>query len=57
MEGLFEELREKIKSTDTNKLNDIQQELVKAKEKNEINDDEFHRLKKAIGERLDGYNV
>ncbi len=57
MEGLFEELREKIKSTDTNKLNDIQQELVKAKEKNEINDDEFHRLKEAIGERLDGYNV
>lgn len=57
MEGLFEELRKKIKSTDTYKLNDIQQELVKAKEKNEINDDEFHRLKEAIGERLDGYNV
>lgn len=57
MKSLFEELKEKIKSTDTRKLTDIQEELVKAKEKNEINDDEFHRLKEAIGQRLDGFNL
>lgn len=44
MESLYEELKAKIQSTDISKLTDIQEELVKAKENNEINDDEFHRL-------------
>ena len=33
MKSLFEELEEKIQSTDTSKLTDIQEELVKAKKK------------------------
>lgn len=57
MKSLFEELEEKIQSTDTSKLTDIQEELVKAKKNNEINDDEFHRLKEAIGQRLGGFNM
>ncbi len=57
MESLYEELKAKIQSTDTSQLTDIQEELVKAKENNKINDDEFHRLKEAIGQRLGGFNM
>lgn len=57
MSDLFEELRNKIESSDTEKLTDIQEELVKVHNNGELTDDEFHRLKEAIGRRLGGFNL
>lgn len=55
MNNLFEELKQKIESTDTEKLTEIQKELMKVKD--ELTDEEFHRLKEAIGQRLSGFNL
>lgn len=57
MSDLFEELRNKIESSDTEKLTDIQEELVKVHNNGELTDDEFHRLKEAIGRCLGGFNL
>lgn len=57
MSDLYEELKEKIDSTDTEKLTEIQEEIVKAKENGDITDDEFHRLDDVVKSRLGGFNL
>ncbi|HLR92464.1 MAG TPA: hypothetical protein VK048_05325 [Atopostipes sp.] len=57
MSDLFEELREKIDSTDTEKLTEIQEKIVKEKENGNLTDDEFHRLDEAVKNRLGGFNL
>ena len=42
MSELLEELKQKIDSADTEKLTDIQEEIVKEKEKGNLTDDEVH---------------
>lgn len=54
MSELLEELKQKIDSADTEKLTDIQEEIVKEKEKGNLTDDEVHRLTDAVKKRLGG---
>ena len=57
MSELLEELKQKIDSADTEKLTDIQEEIVKEKEKGNLTDDEVHRLMDAVKKRLCGFNL
>jgi rRNA maturation endonuclease Nob1 len=57
MEDLYEELRNKIDSSDTEELTKIQEEVVKEKNNGNITGDEAHRLKEAIDRRLGGFNL
>ncbi len=57
MSELFEELEKKIDSTDTEKLTDIQEEIVKEHENGNLTADEFHRLDEAVKSRLGGFNL
>ena len=57
MSELLEELKQKIDSADTEKLTDIQEEIVKEKEKGNLTDDEVHRLMDAVKKSLGGFNL
>ena len=57
MSEWLEELKQKIDSADTEKLTDIQEEIVKEKEKGNLTDDEVHRLTDAVKKRLGGFNL
>ena len=57
MSDLYEELEKKVNSTDTEKLTDVEKELVQAKDDGEITKDEFDRLMDVVKHRLAGYNL
>lgn len=57
MSELLEELKKKIDSAYTEKLTDIQEEIVKEKEKGNLTDDEVDRLTDAVKKRLGGFNL
>ena len=57
MSKLYEELENKVNTTDTEKLTDVQKELVKAKDTGEITEEEFDRLMDVVKHRLGGFNL
>lgn len=57
MSKLYDELENKVNTTDTEKLTDVQKELVKAKDNGEITEEEFDRLMDVVKHRLGGFNL
>ena len=57
MSELYEELENKVNSTDTEKLTDVEEELVKAKNNGDITEEEFDRLMDVVKHRLGGFNL
>ncbi|HIZ70538.1 MAG TPA: hypothetical protein H9808_02080 [Candidatus Atopostipes pullistercoris] len=57
MSGLYEELENKVNTADTEKLTDVQEELVQAKDNEEITKEEFDRLMDVVKHRLGGFNL
>lgn len=57
MSELYEELENKINSTDTEKLTDVEEELVQAKNNGDITEEEFDRLMDVVKHRLGGFNL
>ncbi len=57
MSELYEELEKKVNSTDTEKLTDVEEELVQAKNDGEITENEFDRLMDVVKHRLGGFNL
>lgn len=53
----FDEWEEKINSTDTKELVKVQEELNKAKNDDEITNDEHHRLMDFVKQRLGGFKL
>lgn len=57
MSELYEELEKKVNSTDTEKLTDVEEELVQAKNDGEITENEFDRLMDVVKHRLGGFSL
>lgn len=57
MSELYEVLENKINSTDTEKLTDVEEELVQAKNNGDITEEEFDRLMDVVKHRLGGFNL
>lgn len=57
MTELYEELENKVNSTDTEQLTDVEEELVKAKNNGDITEEEFDRLMDVVKHRLGGFNL
>lgn len=57
MSELYEELENKVNSTDTEKLTDVEEELVQAKNNGDITEEEFDRLMDVVKHRLAGFNL
>jgi len=57
MSELYKELENKVNTTDTEKLTDVQKELVRSKDNGEITEDEFDRLMDVVKHRLAGFNL
>lgn len=57
MSELYKKLENKVDTTDTEKLTDVQKELVQAKDNGEITEDEYDRLMDVVKHRLAGFNL
>ncbi|SHF10210.1 hypothetical protein SAMN02745249_01816 [Atopostipes suicloacalis DSM 15692] len=57
MSELYKELENKVNTTDTEKLTDVQKELVRSKDNGEITEDEYDRLMDVVKHRLAGFNL
>ncbi|HLR89250.1 MAG TPA: hypothetical protein VK042_05950 [Atopostipes sp.] len=57
MSELYEVLENKINSIDTEKLTDVEEELVQAKNNGDITEEEFDRLMDVVKHRLGGFNL
>lgn len=57
MSELYEKLENKINTTDTEQLTDVEEELTKAKKNGDITEEEFDRLMDVVKHRLGGFNL
>lgn len=57
MSELYKELENKVNTTDTEKLTDVQKELVRSKDNGEFTEDEFDWLMDVVKHRLAWFNL